>query len=137
MFGTLTRTWERLRRWWKGKPPEVKPPEEVDLVPIPPPVFQIIFPEPVPELEPEPVIVTPLAVDSQLKRMSVLAVRYGRLPFGRRFTTPIPDGTLAAADRLIIGASYAGIAANEPGEEVVIARSIAWHQALLVPYPYP
>ncbi len=114
----IKRVIARLRKWWRGPEPTVIAPEEISLVPIPPPTLriEIVFPEQPVEVIDEPVTIHPLAVDSQLKRMSVLATRYGRLPFGRRFTTPPADGTIAAADRLIIGMSYAGIAAGEEVE---------------------
>lgn len=122
MLGTIRKVWDRVSRWWHGEQPEVLPPDEITLVPIPPPVFEVIF-EPEPDTIDEPAIIRPLAVDTQLKRMSVLATRYGRLPFGRRFTTPTADGTIAAPDRLIIGMSYAGIAAGDPPDPPAASTS--------------
>jgi hypothetical protein len=137
MIDTLKKTWEWIvDRWpWGKKQVTVKPPEEIELVPIPPPVFEIIFPQPQPVPQAPPITV--LAVDTRLKRMSVLAQRYGRLPFGRRFTTPHPDGSFVQADRQIIGAMYAGVAAGTNEPVVAQANLIVWHQAFLCAVPYP
>lgn len=124
MLSTIKKTWDWIKSKWPWGRKQVTvapPPEDIVLVPIePPPPLRV-------EIEIVPPVFAPtspihaLDVDTQLKRMSVLALRYGRLPFGRRFTTPIPDGTISQADRQIIGAMYSGILAGEAPAPVVYA----------------
>jgi hypothetical protein len=57
-------------------------------------------------------------IDTPQKRLSALARR--RLPWLRRFTLPIPDGTIDQGDRQHILGLYSGIAAGEPSEDVTL-----------------
>ena len=50
-----------------------------------------------------------MAIDTAKKRYSALGQRWGRLPFGRRFAVPLPDGTIDQADRQQLGFVYGGI----------------------------
>ena len=127
----IKKAWAKLRSWWpwpkEKKKPEVlyPPPLELDLIPIEPPVLRIEIvytPEPEPEAETGGVGV--LSVDSELQRRSVLATRYGRLPFGRRFTLVVPDGTITSADWQVIGGSYAGISAGEADDTEILIRCL-------------
>lgn len=52
-----------------------------------------------------------MAIDTAAERKSALGQRFGRLPFGRRFAQPIPDGTIDAGDRATLGFVYGGITA--------------------------
>lgn len=52
-----------------------------------------------------------MAIDTQDKRYSALGSRFERLPFGRRFATPLPDGSVDQADRQQLGYAYGGILA--------------------------
>lgn len=49
-----------------------------------------------------------MAIDSPAKRRSAIATR--RLPWFRRFSVPLPDGTISQADRQHLGHVYSGIA---------------------------
>lgn len=53
-----------------------------------------------------------MAIDSPAKRQSAIATR--RLPWFRRFSVPVPDGTIDDADRQQLGMAYRGIAVGEP-----------------------
>ena len=51
---------------------------------------------------------------SAANRYSMLTSRFGRLPFGRRFAVPLPDGTMTQGDRQQLGFAYRGILAGSP-----------------------
>lgn len=128
--------WLKVRSWipWvkKNKPsPEWDPQiEGVHSHPAPPapperkPRFEfdeawLFDDEPEAEIQPEESeLLGPLGspATNPVDRRSVLANRYGRLPFGRRFTLPVPDGAIEAQDRQIISGEYAGIAAGDEQE---------------------
>lgn len=63
-----------------------------------------------------------MAIDTATKRKSALAQRWSRLPFGRRFIQPTPDGTIDQADRQTLGGIYGGILV---GELVIVIPPIA------------
>ena len=65
-----------------------------------------------------------MAIDTRQKRHSCLAQRFGRLPFGRRFLAPIPDGTIDQGDRQHTGVAYAGLAASSPQVGAYLLGSI-------------
>lgn len=54
-----------------------------------------------------------MAIDTLQKRQSATGPR-GALPWFRRFHSPLPDGTIGAADRQQLPGWYAGIAASTP-----------------------
>jgi hypothetical protein len=54
-----------------------------------------------------------MAIDTATKRKSALGQRWSRLPFGRRFIQPTPDGTIDQADRQTLGGIYGGILVGE------------------------
>lgn len=54
-----------------------------------------------------------MAIDTKAKRHSALGQRFARLPFGRRFTQPPPDGTIDQADRQTAGFAYGGISTTQ------------------------
>lgn len=54
-----------------------------------------------------------MGIDTVAKRQSALGQRWARLPFGRRFSQPIPDGTIDQGDRQTSGFVYGGILAGE------------------------
>lgn len=54
-----------------------------------------------------------MAVDSRQKRTSMISLGR-RLPWFRRFTLPVPDGTIGDADKQQLVHMYSGIAAAEP-----------------------
>ena len=109
----IKKAWRWVKdRWpWGRRQVEVIEPDDIELVPIPPPTLRV---EIIPPVFSPSSPIHALDVDTQLKRMSVLATRYGRLPFGRRFTIPSPDGAIAQGDRQMLGGVYSGIAAGEP-----------------------
>lgn|SRR3990167_993558 len=55
-----------------------------------------------------------MAVDTAAKRYSALGSRFARLPWGRRFATPLPDGEIDQGDRQQLGFTYRGILSTAP-----------------------
>lgn len=58
------------------------------------------------------------------KRASSQSSRWGRLPFGRRFTQPIPDSTIDQGDRQQAAFAYSGIAAASLDASVIAMVSV-------------